>query len=697
MKKYIFLHIILFMSLQILAQIELPNKSNFNFSTKKPFIIKAKRTSNGIALRFIPTKASIWKESIDFGYTIKRKIVENKSDNNYITLNDKPIKPIKLDQIKDLSTRKIQEELLWIPLDKYEKLIKNKAGFQAGLGLNKLFEYYIFASTRNPKLANASGMVFHDNTASSGKNYYYEVEIIGKNKETKYKSNIYFSSDQKPLKAPYLYGIGGENIAFLNWEHSPIKSPFVAYNLEVSTDGKSFIPAFKDPIYYSIKEKIDSADFQNDNKIFWTDSIEKNNNYYYYRISGIDFYGEYSIYSNIVKVIGLDKSPPSNPQSFHAEVKNYSGENKVLLNWKKELKEDDFIGYMVLRSESINKKFTAINNKILSVNKISFVDNNVLDGVPYYYILMVIDKSGNFSYTPKVSITIPDKTPPKPPIGIKWEISKTGIVTINWSPNEEIDIKGYRIFSSNHSNKDFLSITPMPLDTNTFQDTISLNRLNKKHFYHIIAFDKYYNHSKYSELITVTIPDTIKPSPPHRLSVINNNKNISLSWTPSISKDVVSQNIYSYNYQLKKWKLLKNIKGNSQDIYKLDFVDSLKYYGFYITVIDDTGLESANSNKDFLKNNTIKVLPKVNNLQALKLKNGHIKLTWVVPKTNSKLKYLIYRSSNNEPPSLYKSTNNLEFIDKSIESESNYNYYLCTQDFSGKKSTRSNLVKVLSK
>ncbi len=684
MKSYLIINILLFASF-CFGQ----NEQNIeNEKTIEPIVIKYKRTTEGIALRFIPANSSIWKESIENGFIVQRKLIgKNNIKGNFSLLTKTPLTPASLEEISDPKIKKIQGELLWTPLEKYNSLVKTGNGLKAGLGLKELYKYYIFASTRNPKLADKSGMIYNDNTASPDSNYIFQISIPN----TDYKSQIFFSSDYQMLKAPKLSNKPGDSTVVLEWVNYQKHSPFVAYYLEKSEDGINFNSVYKDPIYDTKKEEYDSLSLKNQNKMTWTDSLAENGKPYYYRLIGLDFFGEKSIPSDTIEVIGVDKTPPALPNSYQVKVRSET--NDIQVDWEKSILEDDFYGFVIFRSEDIKEHYKPLNKKPLSRKIKSFIDTVAEEGVTYYYSIMVIDKSGNYKFTPVMSTIIPDKTPPSAPIGVEWSIDKQGVVKLKWAANPEKDVKGYRVFSSNHPDTDFLSITPKPIHTTFFQDTITLNRLNEKYYYHIVAFDGYYNHSEYSELVTVQIPDTVKPtSPKHLKYTKTGNSTINLSWNNSTSKDVISQIIYIRNKN--GWEILDTIdKDKNTYTYKSQSSKN-EYPGFRIAAIDDAQNISKFSNEIYIKIAHKKAPKVVTDLVASVLKTGNIKLSWKSPESDSSLRYLIFRAEIDKPFKLYRSTKAQEFIDKNINVNKKYKYQVLVQTQDGHRSKSSKIVSI---
>ncbi len=115
---------------------------------------------------------------------------------------------------------------------------------------------------------------------------------------------------------------------------------------------------------------------------------------------------------------------------------------------------------------------------------------------------------------------------------------------LRWKANTEKDIKGYRIFRSNHPQHEFMNIHPAVVLDTLYIDTININTLTKNIYYRVMAIDLRENRSDLSEILQLKRPDKIPPVTPLIKDFVVEKGRIVLNWLGSSSEDVVLHRIY---------------------------------------------------------------------------------------------------------------------------------------------------------
>ena len=127
--------------------------------------------------------------------------------------------------------------------------------------------------------------------------------------------------------------------------------------------------------------------------------------------------------------------------------------------------------------------FTEIQTKIKSGDR-TFTDKKPL-GTNYYKVVAYRDSTAQkLSYPYLVQLT--DNTPPVKPQELSGMVDSMGIVRLNWFPNPDEDIYGYRIFRSASGNDEFSQRTHRPIADTFYIDTI-ISKI--KRFFHFIDFN----------------------------------------------------------------------------------------------------------------------------------------------------------------------------------------------------------------
>ena len=87
------------------------------------------------------------------------------------------------------------------------------------------------------------------------------------------------------------------------------------------------------------------------------------------------------------------------------------GVEKLTISWTTE-SELDIIGFNLLRSESSEGPYTRINEELIPPaadpnvgGEHSYVDNDVSNGITYYYKLETVDRQGNLVLSDPIAIT----------------------------------------------------------------------------------------------------------------------------------------------------------------------------------------------------------------------------------------------------------------------------------------------------
>ena len=106
-------------------------------------------------------------------------------------------------------------------------------------------------------------------------------------------------------------------------------------------------------------------------------------------------------------------------------------------------------------------------------------------------------------------------------------------VTLNWDPNTEDDLAGYKIYQS-HSSGDYNEVIPLvvtcpPLENKECTEFTISNLEDGVYFWVATAFDESGNESEFSKEVTLEI-DTVAPGAPQSFTVtINSAKSVKVS------------------------------------------------------------------------------------------------------------------------------------------------------------------------
>ncbi|WP_159451396.1 PQQ-dependent sugar dehydrogenase [Demequina sp. NBRC 110054] len=187
---------------------------------------------------------------------------------------------------------------------------------------------------------------------------------------------------------------------------------------------------------------------------------------------------------------------PSVPSGVAADA----GDGQVDLSWSASTDlNGDLAGYHVFRAESSGVIDVASDDPVATVTSAGFVDDAVVNGTEYFYVVTAFDDLGNESAaSAEVSglpeVFVPDTTAPEAPTGLAATAGE-GSVTLAWDEVTASDLAGYHVFRAESSGViDVASDDPVATVTSAgFIDDTVVN--GTEYFYVVTAFDDSDNES----------------------------------------------------------------------------------------------------------------------------------------------------------------------------------------------------------
>ena len=639
--------------------------------------LKAMTIGDSIVVRWVPINYSIWQLANKNGYKVERLLVGRNgvvvSDNKITMLHSGTIKPLEERQWEQIV--KIDSVYAPIALQAlYGKTFELTSTFNKNLNeaYNKYkenelrFGFAMYCADRSLLVAKTLGLCFVDKHIQKGERYIYKVTI---NEQVDEAYSSYTNIDpSRPnlLPRPPKANVNMlKNSILLNWDC--FDSDYVGYDVERSIDGKSFKKITKDIV----------VPFQSDGKLigYYSDSIAKPDTYYY-RVVGLTPFGVYGPSSDTIKVVL--KSAVESPFNLVLSVNS----EKVIVTWS--INETKNIShYIVKRSNTPNGEFSIVGQVKGSAPTIWEDQKPLTSG---YYKVIAVSKSGSEGESLSSFIQLNDSTPPHEPIGLEGKCSNLGIATIQWKPNEEIDLLGYKVYKSNSKNGTLVEATHNLLPKNIFIDSLDINNLNDTIYYKVVAVDRRYNASSFSSYIAIAKPDRIKPVSPVLLSAQNSSRSVVLKWENSSSVDVANVLI------------LKRISSDTIVVGKVQsnvstFIDttvnSLGSTFYLLRAVDKSGNISNFSNEVRVSNTNASNSNKLKlscNVQT-RAEKIIVVLSWDSTE-NSIVR--VYRSEGSSFKLLKRGQFNQTFVDEEVRQGVEYSYFIVSESDNAK----SNIVKM---
>jgi fibronectin type 3 domain-containing protein len=635
-------------------------------------LVKAKK--EGIWLRWAPENAAIWQMGNQYGYKVERFTLLPNGEllsNTPVILTNIPLKPLPLKDLELLSQTAEDAEVLGelIYGEKPGKALSmdNPLGMLANSQeLENRFGMALLVSDMSTQVAEAAGLFFKDSSAVKDSKYIYRISLAAQAQGAQIEPAVAVveATDEAPLIQPKdLKANFSDKSVTLNWQTLTHKGVYSAYYIEKSTDGKKF-DRITDLPYVHMSEQLIST------TAYYVDSLEKNQQKYYYRIQGITPFGEIGPYSDIVSGEGKENLAGL----LILRSAKALGNKKALLTWEfpKE-KEAHITGFKLSRSSSPDGPYKDTHKKLLAISKREHTDQ--VEFYNSYYVISAIDKSGaEMAHSLPFLLQIEDNDPPAVPTALKGSVDTNGVTNIYWKPNTDNDLLGYRVFKANKAEDEFIEVSKEILPEPQFEDVVNIVVLDKKIYYKVVAVDQNYNTSDYSSHLELSRPDIIPPAPPAFTTVEIKGTAVVLQWINSVSEDAVSYTLSRASQSDTGSTIVATWGANKP---KNSFIDkSIELgmsYRYYLTAADSTGNKSyASSREVFFETGFRK---SVSNLAASADRyKKTINLQW---KNDSLVeKCIIYRKKNDGQFSIYQTlAGNIEsFTDKNIQISNTYSY-----------------------
>ena len=667
-----------------------------NQKAKVPSIqLLTRNYGDSIVLRWAPTKAAHWLVSTKKGFRVQRtEVTKNNPQGTSVMLTQSPLRPMTFEAVKQ-------------HYSKYDNYVgaaiqalydtKTNSEFKADFAnilktsteQNNRYATAMMVADYSKNAATVLGLRIVDKSPKNQEAIYvYKVwiddtESIKGNIPKDTASVVVIPQEKSKVYAPLTAGvINGDRQITLRWYRMNIDGQFSGFFIERSEDGTFFKRLNNTPFVQSPADaeylKRDTVSYRGikDPSLAstFTDSIGVNYKKFYYRIVGIDAFGELSPSSDVMEGIGKDYTPPTAPKNLKIKVVD----NKVaILTWEKHKQEADLKGYAIARGGSVNGPFNFVKQDLLSTQTLTFTDPDPQPYTGNYYIVGAVDTAGNVNYTLPVVANIEDRTPPSAPTNIVAKADAQGRIKIQWANNPEADVVTYKVYRSyRKENKAYTQITPDGIALAEFVDSLPVkNLLNKAIYYKIVAIDLSNNHSGYSVASQAILPDTKAPTSPIIEQIIIEKKGVKLTIIPSSSNDVSAHTIYKKEDK-GTWQVFKKINGllNSSIVVIDSAVKNNQHYYYKIEAIDYAGLKSpeAVSTPIAFVGNTSQNL--INNLVGnYDVTTKAIQLKWTCEASNIS-HYVVYRSFNQSGLSMYETVETGRFVDKSAIQNGTFEY-----------------------
>lgn len=636
--------------------------------------IKAHKVEEDVLLKIMLRQTDAFVHFKQNGWNIERAAISNGDTSAFTRLNESPIKPASRERWEAL---KNQSDMVG-PILKVLYPEPTKEAPQSFFGqvnshqtLNNRHYFYLFLSADNRAVSKASGLEYLDKSAERDKEYLYRATIQGHEDSPGHSGEKVVNTRDlaDSYRAPELRAGNKDSAALLSWNHRGYKNLFLSYDVQRAAGQKPFRNINDAPLAYNKERGRDTTD----GLMYFLDSLKEVGTTYRYRLVAHDYFGLDSEPSNVVPVKFRDLHAPPAPQGL--KVQPAGGGMEVV--WDYPHRPEDLAGFYAVRSKhSSSGPFNRLHEKLLPSDQKNYVDQNAGARDDYFYAVAAFDTAGNFNVSNGVSPSVPDTIAPEPPKGLEAKVDSSGLVALRWQMGDADDLSGFRVFRSLSRDYEFVQVTDTPTVYNAYVDTLNLNSLNSKVYYKVVAVDDRWNHSRFSDVLEVTRPDTIAPTRALLTGATYEKGMVRLEWEPSSSQDVEKQYVMYRGEGQNQWQVLDSLRGNEKDSYSAPLTDTTRAWQLAIQTMDDNGLHSGLSNIRKVVVDSYSPVPPVEDFQAENGGGDQVQLSWETPSKAEKYRLMLYRAQGEGQPLLYETLEGARpaYTDSGLQADTTYRY-----------------------
>ena len=647
----------------------------------------SKHQDQKVWLRWAPTTPMAWEKANANGWWVERVLIPTSTepgDTAYILLTKNPIKPLPLEfweQPSDTSdAAAIAAQVLYgETLD-----ITSASGAMTLIDKNRelesRFAFALTAAEQDFTVAQMMGLGLVDKNVLPNRTYIYRVYAnISDSLLVADTAGVAVNLRQK-YELPRVFDLktqARDTSITLEWPAGYHRGIYSTYRVEKSVEGKPFHAVNDLPLANLF------ASGQSDFNHFFTDQHAADGETLFYRVSGITPFGDVGPPSDSVKVM-VPLLFPLPAGLKYSEI----SEGSIAVVWEY---PDEFIGkvkaFEIVGSVSYGGQPKNMGSYTPS-SRGSVIE---VPSSELYISVVAVGNDGTRRNSYPMMVQLADSIPPAPPINLHGLITKEGTAKVGWRWGTELDLFGYRVYAAVNPKAEFTLVSNDFVRDSSYSWSVPLNTLSRRLYLRAMAYDYRYNYSGFSEMLTLTIPDTIPPSAPVLRTCEQTAEGVRFLWVPSSSRDVAAHAL-----------IYKSVDGLEQDTIK-HFKDNQNSYiwdkpmegiwNFVVAAIDSSG-NSAHSVQHFQLNlkgmGFASFTPK---LSATKnMAKGHIELRW--SSHSGSQKAIVYRSENGEQYRIYSTVNTNAFADNDVTIGNNYGYLVRLQNHSDMLSMFSEEVKI---
>ena len=660
----------------------------FSQETEKPTVdvaMVSMHNESTVWLRWAPKTPIAWQIGNTTGWVVERVLLpseEEPGEKSYTILTKPVLKPLPLEEwrmaVDTNQFAAVAAQMLYGDKVEYTNQSATVMLINKSQELESRFSFSLTAADQNFEIARMMGLGLIDTDVKAGRAYVYRVYPNIKDTTAIADTAGVVVNLKEKYELPVVFdfkAVVKDTTISLQWPAEYHRRFYSSYTIEKRISAQEFEKLSPLPMV-----RLKSGD-ENPYYQYYTDYHPVEGDTLYYRVKGKTPFGNEGPPSKEQKIV----VPLLFPEPANLKYTEVSS-SKVAVEWEfpsefeYKLKE-----FTIHTSVNLNEKpqqlVTAGKNQ-----RAVLIDINSSE---LYINVTAVGIDGNMRSSFPILVQTADSIPPLAPTNLKGKINKDGIASINWSRNGEPDLFGYRIYASTNSDAEFMLITKDFIRDTTFTWNFPLNSLSRFLYVKAMAYDHRYNHSGFSEIFRLTIPDTIPPTSPILKACEKTQDGVSFDWIPSGSHDVTTHSLIMKSKTNETVDTIASFRNTS----KTQFIwrePKIGEWKFFVVAKDSSGNESLSQQvfEHSIKLNFNEITPSIK-AQA-KYNKGGIEIEYTAPHDAQLV--LIYRIVESDSPRLFKTLDatSMKFLDSSVVVGKKYTYFIRFRDIKGVESNFSN-------
>lgn len=619
-------------------------------------LLKVKGYKEGrMVLRWNIDNSTAWPFLQQTGVWIDYAILDENNKHttdDWVRLNPEPVKPWSPERFKNEGIETTTNNYLLVAAQALYGSTEVEADesnmetvIDADMAYQNIITLAMIGADRSPEAADVLGLRYeYPIDINSRYKYAYRVYAAGYHPlfevDTAY--YIYPGHLKDEIDAPRMvHAHGKDGYIEVAWPKDGVYNNYTFYNIERSADGKTFHRLNQEPLLYNLADTLQQ-------NFTYADSVA-NYTTWYYRVNGVDAFGDESYWSPPVSAMGSNQNGPPSAYLF---LKPVPGSDEVDLTWEQQITPGRPLkGFVVRRGRERNMLDEAAHDELLPPDTRSFRDkpDYLVKGV--YYQVLAIDTANNYSMSNVSFIFAYDTIPPAPPTGLKGTIDSLGVARLSWDRDYNDNVYAYRLFVSNNPEHTFSPVNATLIEDTVFVDSLSSTISNRKIYYKLVALDGYDNHSEESEILTLTRPKLVA-SPAPVIGLFNiGDKRVTFDYSFFEDEEIVAMQIYRRQVGEQEWVQIASVPAANTN-YTDTTVNTGTRYQYMLRTKDVFDMLSTESFP--LQVSVYPVSKKAPDIQLSTLSdNNSASLQWAIP--SEKVKYFIVYKDTGEGFMQYKS------------------------------------------